>query len=188
VERRTVLGQRVVEDDSTPLFRVVAGDPLRARVDVPEGRLHDLKPGGKARVDPVGNDGPPQNARIVFISPAVDAASGTAPVVVELANRNHPLRLGASVRVRLENSSGGTERLLYRLPREAFPGEALNPNTEVTLLVIDKGQVSSRRVKVVEDRGGDLVVNGPLTLSDRVILDGAGVEEGDAVLAGEEAP
>jgi multidrug efflux pump subunit AcrA (membrane-fusion protein) len=139
-------------------------------------------------VDPVGNDGPPQNARIVFISPAVDAASGTAPVVVELANRNHPLRLGASVRVRLENSSGGTERLLYRLPREAFPGEALNPNTEVTLLVIDKGQVSSRRVKVVEDRGGDLVVNGPLTLSDRVILDGAGVEEGDAVLAGEEAP
>jgi ABC-type hemin transport system substrate-binding protein len=57
---------------------------------------------------------------------------------------------------------------------------------EATLLVIEKGRAASRRVRIVESRGGSVVVNGPLTASDQVIVEAGGIREGEAVLAGEE--
>jgi membrane fusion protein, multidrug efflux system len=186
VERWAVVGQRVVEDDSTPLFRMVASDPLRARVNVPEGRLPELKSGQKAIVDPGEDVGPPQEARIVFLGPAVDAASGTAPVIVEVLSRAASLRLGASVRVRFDNPRASPESSLVQVPLEVFPGESLARDSEVDLLVIDHGRAALRRVRVVETRGSSVVVKGPLRPSDQVILQTAGIQKGQPVLAGEE--
>jgi RND family efflux transporter MFP subunit len=105
-ERWAVLGERVQEDDNTPLFRVVASGPLRARVDLPEALLARVTVGGRATVtldrDPAAEYG----ARVVFVSPSVDAASGTAPVIVELPDGAGRLRPGSAVTVRLDLGTG----------------------------------------------------------------------------------
>jgi RND family efflux transporter MFP subunit len=105
-ERWAVLGERVQEDDNTPLFRIVASGPLRARVDLPEALLARGTVGGRATVtldrDPAAEYG----ARVVFVSPSVDAASGTAPVIVELPAAGVPLRPGSAVTVRFEPGAG----------------------------------------------------------------------------------
>src|SRR5262245_62623702 len=105
-ERWAVVGRRVTDDtDSPPLFRVVASEPLRARVDVPEERLSGIARGGQAQIEPPGG-GNARAARVVFLSPAIDAASGTASVIVETPEVD-ALRPGASVRVRFQPMGHG---------------------------------------------------------------------------------
>jgi len=106
VERMVVLGERIKEDDSTPLFRLVGPDPLRARVYVPEERLKGLPVGTKARLE-VAGEREPVSARVVFQSPVIDPASGTAPVIVETTGPRGRLRPGTSVVVRFEKPAAG---------------------------------------------------------------------------------
>jgi len=100
VERWAVVGQRLQVDDGTPLFRVASREALRARVDVPEERSSGIRPGGRARVELPG--GASLEARVVFVGPARDAASGTVPVIVELTRPSPGAVLGASATVHLE--------------------------------------------------------------------------------------
>ncbi len=83
VERWATPGQRVQEDDGTPLFRLLGSEALRARLHVPEERLRGIRIGSGASVEVAGR-GAPLPARVVFVSPAIDAASGTAQVIVQL--------------------------------------------------------------------------------------------------------
>ncbi|MCU0253661.1 MAG: efflux RND transporter periplasmic adaptor subunit [Acidobacteria bacterium] len=106
-ERWAVVGERVQEDDNTPLFRVVASGPLRARVDLPEGMLARVAVGNRATVTLDRDPATEHAARIVFVSPSVDAASGTAPVIVELPASGTPLRPGSAVSVRLALGGSG---------------------------------------------------------------------------------
>lgn len=106
-ERWAVVGQRVQEDDNTPLFRVVAAGPLRARVDLPEALLARVAVGARATLTLDRDPGTEHAARVVFVSPSVDAASGTAPVLVELPDGAGRLRPGSAATVRLELGSGG---------------------------------------------------------------------------------
>jgi membrane fusion protein (multidrug efflux system) len=105
-ERWAVLGERVQEDDNTPLFRVVASGPLRARVDLPEAMLARVAVGGRAAVALDRDPATVHPARVVFVSPSVDAASGTAPVIVELPANGPALRPGSAVTVRLALGTG----------------------------------------------------------------------------------
>lgn len=105
VERWAVAGQRVQVDDDTPLFRVASREALRARIDVPEDRALKIVPGGRARIDVTGAES--LEARVVFVGPARDAASGTVPVIVELSRPSSAAVLGAAAMVHLEGSGGG---------------------------------------------------------------------------------
>src|SRR5262245_21253428 len=105
VERWAVMGQRVQVDDDTPLFRVASREALRARIDVPEDRALGIAPGGRARVDVAGAES--LEAKVVFVGPARDAASGTVPVIVELSRPSSAAVLGASATVHLEGGGGG---------------------------------------------------------------------------------
>jgi RND family efflux transporter MFP subunit len=81
VARRYIrVGQRI--EPGTPLFRITALAPLRARVLVPERQAGAFRPGASVRV--TGVDGVSGDGRIVLLSPTVDPASGTREVVVEL--------------------------------------------------------------------------------------------------------
>src|SRR5207245_6741951 len=91
VTARTVRpGRLVTLGDS--LFRVSALGPLRVSVRVPEGPSAGLTPG--ARGEGGGRGGGVARAEGVRASPAIDAASGTREVLVELAP-GAPLRPGA---------------------------------------------------------------------------------------------
>jgi len=165
VERSAVVGQRVVADDGTELFRLVATDALRARLHVPESLLAAISPGGRASVEPEGGR-PALPARIVFIGPAVDPASGTAPVIVELAARG-ALKVGAGATVRFDDVPSVA---LFRLPRETLRGDAPPAGSPMTLLVAEAGRIEPRTVELVEVVGADLLVRGDVAEGDRVIF------------------
>jgi membrane fusion protein, multidrug efflux system len=186
-ERWAVVGMRVEESDSIPLFRIVAADPLRARVDIPEKALRSLKGGDRAWVETSG-DAKALSARVAFVGPAVDAASGTLPVIVELAAGEDHLKAGSAIRVRFEAPDGEPQALL-KLPREAIlPGEG-DSEGAARVLVVSGGQASVRKVQVMESRGSSLLLRGGLLPSDRVILGaGLGLAEGDPVQVLEGSP
>jgi RND family efflux transporter MFP subunit len=81
VARRHVrVGERVA--DGTPLLRVTATAPLRARLLVPEIRAAAFRPG--TRVGLTGADGERAEARVLLVGPTVDPASGTREVILDV--------------------------------------------------------------------------------------------------------
>jgi len=177
VERWAVRGQRVLEDEGTPLFRVIANEPLRARVNVPEKLLSSLKPGGSALVKCLDED-TPHPARVVFVGPAIDPGSGTAPVIIETKHRGGSMRAGSSVEIRFGDESASPA---YQVPREAVVGDG----EDALVRIVSDGRAVSRRVRVLATRGDQAVVEGPLHPDDDVIVSGESVTEGASVIAAE---
>jgi membrane fusion protein (multidrug efflux system) len=105
-EKFARVGQKVIEDRNEPLFKVTAPEPLLARVYLPEEDLLAVKRGDPVEV--ILDRFP--KARVVgvvqFISPSVDAASGTFQVIVHV--RRDPsqpeLRPGVGVKVRFRSA------------------------------------------------------------------------------------
>lgn len=93
VSRRYVRVGDIV-DDETPLFRVTAMSPLRARLLVPESEVGKFPLG--APVEITGSDGATGTARVIIVGPTVDPGSGSREVIVELS-RAGDFRPGASV-------------------------------------------------------------------------------------------
>src|SRR5262249_43262378 len=85
VERYAKIGQRVVEDDDVPLFRITAMEPLQARIFVTEEQLPMIAVGDKADFSPAVWPDRHFAGRIKWISSAIDAASGTSSVLIELS-------------------------------------------------------------------------------------------------------
>lgn len=81
ISRRYVRVGDIV-DDRTPLFRVTALAPLRARLLVPESEVGAFEVG--APVTLTAADGNRATARVLLVGPTIDAGSGTREVIVEL--------------------------------------------------------------------------------------------------------
>jgi len=177
VDRWAALGQRVREEDAVPLFRVVARDPLRARVDLPEEKLGAIVAGLRATIDLPG--GATREGRVVFISPAIDPASGTAPVIVETEPAGGAAKPGASVTVRFElpNPAGA---LSFLLPREAIPAGAV-AGEATSVMVVAGGRAEARKLTVIAMRGRSFEVRGDLAAGDPVIVGGEAIAAGDRV-------
>jgi RND family efflux transporter MFP subunit len=95
-------GQKVIEDRNEPLFKITAVEPLLTRVYLPEEELLRVKVGDKVEIVPERFPDARTTGEVQFISPAIDAASGTFQVVIRV--RREPartvLRPGVSVKVR----------------------------------------------------------------------------------------
>ncbi|HXI02346.1 MAG TPA: efflux RND transporter periplasmic adaptor subunit [Candidatus Saccharimonadales bacterium] len=181
VERWAVKGMRLQEEDGVPLFRIVASEPLRARVDLPETKLGSLKAGSPAFVDDLSAD-EVHPARVVFVSPAIDAASGTVAVIVQMVRHEEHLRLGSAVRVRFEPAvASGVQTV--EIPRTALANLTPRENEDTRVMVIRNGRAEARRVRIVALRGESVVVEGKVSTDDEVILEGSTVvREGDPVV------
>jgi membrane fusion protein, multidrug efflux system len=100
-EKYARVGQKVIDNQNVPLFRITAFEPLLARVYLPEQRLLTVRRGD--RVDVVPDKFPKARTTgvVQYISPTVDAASGTFQVIVNV--RRDPsqsvLRPGIAVKV-----------------------------------------------------------------------------------------
>lgn len=101
-EKYARVGEKVIEDKNDPLFKVTAVEPLLARVYLPEQDLLQVKVGD--RVDVVAEHFPDvrTTGEVQFISPSVDAGSGTFQVVIRVKRDpgRSVLRPGTSVKVR----------------------------------------------------------------------------------------
>ncbi len=103
ISRRYVRVGDVV-DDRTPLFRVTALAPLRARLLVPEAEVAAFEVGGPVTL--TAADGARETARVVIVGPTIDAGSGTREVIVELRDAG-AFRPGAAATAELGPASEG---------------------------------------------------------------------------------
>ena len=141
VTSRSARPGRLVSPGDT-LFRITASAPLLAQVRVPEAAAGGIRIGSSARVTGSGGTA---DARVIRASPAIDAASGTREVVVELASGARLLP-GATVTVRL----GSERRRVIAAPRAAIAEEGY-------VLVWENGRSALRAVTLGADLGDDRV-------------------------------
>ena len=125
------------------LFRVTAAAPLLVSVRVPESSADGIRAGAPARI--VGLRGTAAAARVIRVSPAIDAGSGTREVVVQLepAARLVP---GSSVTVRL----GAERRWAVAIPKTAVSEDGY-------VLVWANDRSALRAVSLGGDIGGGRV-------------------------------
>ncbi|HET7241117.1 MAG TPA: efflux RND transporter periplasmic adaptor subunit, partial [Gemmatimonadales bacterium] len=112
--RTARIGRLVSPGDS--LFRLTALAPVLAAVRVPEGSAFGIRVGAEAEIS--GPRGERAGARVIRASPAIDPASGTREVVLQLV-RGDRLPPGSSVTVRI----GAESRRVVAVPREAVGAE-----------------------------------------------------------------
>jgi RND family efflux transporter MFP subunit len=93
VSRRYIREGELIEGNS-PLFRVTAMAPLRARLLVPESQIGEFNTGAPVRVKGLGGES--ATARVLVVGPTVDPGSGTREVILELSDLNG-FRPGAAV-------------------------------------------------------------------------------------------
>ena len=105
-EKYARLGQKVTETGAQPLFKIVATEPLLARIYVREQDLLKVRKGDKVEVVPDNFPAARTTGAVQFISPNVDPASGTFQVVVAVHREptQTVLRPGVAVKVHLLNS------------------------------------------------------------------------------------
>jgi RND family efflux transporter MFP subunit len=156
--RTARIGRLVAPGDS--LFRLTALSPVLAAVRVPEASAFGIRIGAEAEV--AGPRGEHATARVVRASPAIDPASGTREVVLQLVKGDR-LPPGSSVTVRI----GAESRRVVTVPREAVGAEgyALVWDSNRTTLrpVTLGGRLPGDRVEVVSGLapGEKLVRTGP---------------------------
>jgi len=100
-EKYARVGQKVVDVQIQPLFKITATEPLLARIYVKEQDLLKLHRGDKVDVIPDNFPKARTTGSIQFISPSVDPASGTFQVVVQVHRdpAQAVLRPGMAVKV-----------------------------------------------------------------------------------------
>lgn len=100
-EKYARVGQKVIDNQNVPLFKITAFEPLLARVYLPEQRLMSVRHGDRVDVIPDKFPKARTTGVVQYISPTVDAASGTFQVIVHV--RRDPaqsaLRPGVAVKV-----------------------------------------------------------------------------------------
>lgn len=109
-ERYARIGQKVVIDESTPLFKITALEPLIARVYLPEQELTSVRVGDRVDVVPVRFPEARTSGRVQFLSPTVDPGSGTFQAIIRVPrNAKQPiLRPGLAVKVHFLPAAAST--------------------------------------------------------------------------------
>jgi membrane fusion protein (multidrug efflux system) len=100
-DRWVRIGQKVIEDENAPLFKITAPEPLLARVYLPEEQLMRIRVGDPVEIVPVRFPAAKTGGTVQFISPTVDAGSGTFQVLIRVRRgKSSVLRPGVAVKVR----------------------------------------------------------------------------------------
>jgi len=105
-EKYARVGQKVIDNQNVPLFKITAFEPLLARVYLPEERLLSVRRGDRVDVVPEKFPRSRTTGVVQYISPTVDAASGTFQVIVQVKRDVPPsvLRPGLAVKVHFNNA------------------------------------------------------------------------------------
>jgi len=181
------VGDRVENMGSSgPLFRIVDNRLLDLTVSVPSSRLSSVRVGQPIEFTTDALPGRTFSGKVMFINPAIDAASRSAKVVVEVPNPDGQLKGGAFVKGRIvvANRPG-----ILQVPREALLNWNLEQQTaEVFLARGDKAE--KRVVKTGQSNGVTVEVLTGLEEGDPVVIRGGfSLQPGDrlAVAKGEGA-
>jgi RND family efflux transporter MFP subunit len=178
--RAVNVGDRVENmGGSGPLFRIVDNRLLDLTVSVPSSRLSSVKIGQIIVFTTDALPGRTFTGKVMFINPAIDAASRSAKIVVEVPNRDGQLKGGAFVKGRIvvANRPG-----VLQVPREALLNWNLEQQTaDVFLARGDRAE--KRTVKTGQSNGVTVEVVSGLEPGDPVVVRGGfSLQPGDRLV------
>jgi RND family efflux transporter MFP subunit len=174
--RNTDIGQLIAAGSGGELFRLAQTDPLRIYVRVPQSLAHSVVPGQSASLTFQELPGRQYAATVTRIAGAMDPASRTLQVELQVPNPRGELFAGGYAQVSFQDG--------------AAPGVlTLSDNTLIfraqglqVAVVGTNNQVELRAIKLGRDFGNTVEVLDGLSASDRVILNPPdGITEGMTV-------
>lgn len=153
VERSVTAGEFVRPDSR--VVTLVAVDPLRVELSVPEADLARIKAGAaiEFRSAATGGDGKTYRGKIKYIGPAVRQQSRDAIVEATVENAGHDLRPGMFVTAKLALG----EQTVPAVPKSAVK----NDGAQRRLFVVVGDRIEERVVQTDDERGGLIpILNG----------------------------
>ncbi|MEO8375807.1 MAG: efflux RND transporter periplasmic adaptor subunit [Sphingomonas bacterium] len=117
IARTAVLGQTFAADAAeTELFRIADLDRLSVTLSLPPADAARVRPGAGVEVASAGRS---QQARIRFVSPALDPDTRLVRVIADLDNRSGQWRAGEPVQARIQIDGSATGGTALMIPAEA---------------------------------------------------------------------
>ena len=174
------VGDRVENMGSgDPLFRIVDNRLLNLTVSVPSTRLAEVRVGQAVEFSTDAVPGRTFKGRVMFINPAIDAASRSARVIAEVSNADQALRGGSFAKGRVVV---GSRPSVVQVPREALMNWNIDQQTADVFVVT--GETAARRqVSTGLSSGTAVEIVKGLAAGDRVVTRGGfAVREGDRVV------
>ena len=161
--RNTDIGQLIAADSGPELFRLAQTDPLRVYVSVPQQYLHAIAPGQKAELTFLELPGRTFAATVTRTAGAVDPATRTLQVELQVPNPRGEIFAGSYAQVRF-NEAADPGALTISDNAVIFRAQG----TQVAVVGSDN-KVQLRSVKLGRDFGNTVEVLAGLNASDRVI-------------------
>jgi len=161
--RNTDIGQLIVAGSGAELFRVSQTNPLRIYVRVPQQYVYAIKTGQKAQVSFLESAGKNYEATVTRTAGALDPASRTLQVELQVDNPNGELFAGGYAQVRFDDAA--TVNALT-LSDNALIFRAQGMQIAV---VNSSNKVELRSVKLGRDFGNTVEVLAGVSATDRVI-------------------
>jgi len=163
-ERHVSAGEYV--QPGTPLFELVALDPIEAEFSLPEKEAARVRTGQRVDVRVAPYPDTPFPAKVSFVSPTVDHETHTLRVRAALSNPDRRLRPGFFARVDL----GVDQRT--RVPMVAEEAVLQRADGAVVFRLTPEMRVERRVIETGMHREGRVEVRSGLELGDRVVTRG----------------
>lgn len=178
--RGVSVGDRVENmGGNTPMFRIVDNRVLDLTVSVPSTRLSQVKVGQPLEFSSETIPGRSFIGKVLFINPALDAASRSAKVIAEVANADGALKGGAFVKGRIIL---GQRTGVLQVRKEAL----LNWDVEARkaeVFVISGEKAVKRAITIGHTNGVSVEVLSGVQAGDQVVTRGGFVlRDGDRVV------
>jgi membrane fusion protein, multidrug efflux system len=178
--RGVSVGDRVENmGGNASMFRIVDNRVLDLTVSVPSSRLSSVRVGQTLDFSSETLPGRTFSGKVMFINPAIDAASRSAKVVVQVANADGALRGGAFAKGRMVV---GRRTAVLQVRKEAL----LNWNLEAAkaeVFVVNGDTVQKRAVSTGTTSDTSVEVLSGVQPGDRVVTRGAfALRDGDRVV------
>ncbi|WOT07009.1 efflux RND transporter periplasmic adaptor subunit [Shewanella youngdeokensis] len=147
------------------LFYIVNQDELYGIVHLPEQQLQHLRLGQDAQISASKHSQEITHAKVLRISPIVDAQSGTFKVTLSVPNQKATLKAGMFTRVQLRYD---THKNVITVPYNAL----INQDNEFALYIIDGSNASRRTVEVGYREGDTVEVLAGIVTGDQIVVRG----------------
>jgi len=166
-ERNTDIGQLISAASGPALFRIAQIDPLRIYVHVPQTLIRAIAIGQHAEVIFQDLPGKTFTATVMRSAGAVDAASRTLLVELQMPNPKGEFMAGGYAQVRVKDSSDADTPRSLTLPDNALIFRS--QGTQIAVVGSDN-KVSLRPIKIGRDFGNAIEILDGVQATDRVIV------------------
>lgn len=163
--RNVDIGDLVNADNGTgtPMFGIVQDDVLRVAINVPQTQAVGVRDGLTAKVTVFELPGRTFSGTVARNAGALQFASRTLPVQVDVKNPDHALKAGIFVNVELD--------IPRPHPNIEVPAEALIFNQQgLRVAVVKDNEIHFKEARVYRDLGDVIELDSGLDAGDQVVL------------------